>query len=223
MARPCRGGVFVTTATALRVSLEVGCDHEMCVQFAHPLYTQMSSGKYDDCSAFVIPESIDDWRASVRTARKRADRARRNGFYAEAIRREMHVEDIYRINTSASHRQGRPMSAGYLEVPTHTPLPNYPCGRHAVRCTGVFAPTGDLVAYLYMYRAGDLALVSQILGHDAWLQEEIMFPLFEKALEREIQNGAGVCIYNRHDSGTAGLRQFKEWLGFREERIEWAR
>ena len=53
--------------------------------------------------------------------------------------------------------------------------------------TGVWDTDGrDLVAYLVMIRAGELALVSQILGHFDHLENEIMYLLFQHALEREI-------------------------------------
>lgn len=77
-----------------------------------------------------------------------------------------------------------------------------------------------LVAYITTYRSGDLVLVSQILGHADHLENEVMYLLFAGALEREIAE-AGFVVYNRHDSGTEGLRFFKERLGFREEAVEW--
>ena len=111
------------------------------------------------------------------------------------------------------------MSHGYLERQEFSPLPDYRCDRHAIRTTGVFHVDDDrpvCVAYLTMYRVGDLALVSQILGHGAHERYEVMFLLFEKALEREIGLGDGFVVYNRHDSGTDGLRTFKGFLQFRE-------
>jgi hypothetical protein len=73
-----------------------------------------------------------------------------------------------------------------------------------------------------MIRSGDLALVSQILGHAAHLDNEIMWLLFAHALEREITaDPNGIVVYNRHDSGTNGLRWWKEHVGFREQVLEW--
>ncbi len=83
--------------------------------------------------------------------------------------------------------------------------------------------TGYLVGYLTMIRCGELALVSQILGHAEHLEHEIMYQLFAGALSREVRaDPFGVCVYNRHDSGTDGLRFFKERLGFEEAAVEWA-
>ena len=208
----------VLVDVTLGVSLELGC----CRDVDDSLYLQMSGGKYGECAVLPIPDSLEDWRSAHKTARKRADRAYGRGYVAATLERERFADDIYAINISASHRQGRPMAGGYLHHTEFSPLPIYPCSRHAVRTTGVWAPDGHVVAYLVMLRQGDLALVSQILGHAAHLDREVMWLLFEQALRREIMADAdGVVVYNRHDSGTDGLRWWKERVGFREARVEW--
>lgn len=184
----------------------------------------MSAGGYGECSVLPIPGSLEEWRAAHKTARKRADRAYARGYVADVLPRERYADDLYEVNTSVSHRQGRPMTGGYLHRTEFSPLPDYPCARHATRITGVWAPDGHVVAYLVMLRSGGLALVSQILGHAAHLDREVMWLLFEHALSREIAaDRDGVVVYNRHDSGTDGLRWWKERAGFREMTVEWLR
>ncbi len=202
----------------VRVSLELGC----CPDTDAGLFAQMSGGAYQECSVLPIPASLDGWRTEHKTARKRADRAYARGYVADALPRERYADDIHAINTSASYRQGRPMSNGYRHRQEFSPLPLFACARHATRVTGVWAPGGHVVAYLVMLRQGDLALVSQILGHADHLEHEVMWLLFEHALGREIAaDRDGVVIYNRHDSGTDGLRWWKERVGFREDAVEW--
>ena len=209
----------MTTATAVRISLEV--DHEgACGDLARPLLLQLSEG-YEECAVLPVPGSLEAWREARRTARKRAARAYRRGYHAGPLKRETWAEDMYEINVSRSHRQGRPMASGYRRREVMSPLPDYPCGRHCVRATGVWTDNGHLVAYLMMYRVGELALVSQILGHGDHERNEIMFLLFEDALRREIDQG-GVVVYNRWDSGTDGLREFKSRLGFEPAGVVWA-
>jgi hypothetical protein len=128
---------------------------------------------------------------------------------------------MFAINTSLARRQGRPMTDSYLQPPDVTPLPDYPCDRHAIRPYGVFH--GDqLRAYLFLYRAGELALVSSILGHGAYLADNIMYLLVAEMLEVESAYGPGTVVYNRHDSGTDGLRFFKERVGFTATEVLWA-
>lgn len=209
------------TMTATEISLEIGCDHDACAELAFPLHKQLAEGHYDLCSVMKIPSSVASWRAERRTARKRADRSARRGYTFQAIRRHERADEIHAINVSAPKRQGRPMSSGYHARPSETPLPTYPCERHRVSTYGVEDATGLLVAYLWLYRAGQLGLVSQILGHAAHLENEIMFLLFEGMLGAESADPEGFIVYNRHDSGTDGLRFFKERVGLAETTVEW--
>lgn len=211
----------MTTAVALAVSLEVGCTvDDRCSRFAQPTFEQMSSGRYDECSVQPVPESLDEWETEHGTASKRARRALKRGYYATRYRREQWTDHIHAINTSMDERQGRPMTSGYSVRQQVGPLPEYRCHRHAIRTWGVFAPSRDLVGYMTLYRVGELVLVSQILGHGDHLRNEIMWLLFAVGLEGEVGN-PGTVVYNRHDSGTDGLRWFKERLGFRPMAVEW--
>lgn len=207
-------------ATAVRISLEIGCDFAECSKLAVPLLEQLDSGDYDRCSVLPIPTSIDEYLGEHRTARKRATRSGRRGYLAHVLKREEHADEIYEINRSSRIRQGRRMSQPYLERQTFSPLPDFPCERHAIRTTGI-SLDGVLVGYIAIYRCGELALVSQILGHAEHLENEIMYQLFAAALTRELPAGPGVVVYNRHDSGTDGLRFFKERLGFEEAAVSW--
>lgn len=207
-------------AEKTRISLEVACDYPECATFAFPLERQLSGGGYDHCSIMELPADLADWRREHRTARKRADRCQRRGYRFTEISRREREEEIYLINTSIDLRQGRPMSDGYRHKPIYGD--DYsPCPRHGVHPYGVEEPDGTLVAYLFIYRAGDLALVSQILGHHRYLKDEIMWLLWQGMLEHELV-APGFVVYNRHDSGTEGLRFFKEHVGLREAAVEWA-
>jgi hypothetical protein len=210
----------VTVATAIDIALEVECPFDpRCGDFASPLLLQLRFG-YEECSVLPIPTSVEEWASEHRTARKRASRASNRGYIVRDFRREEHEDEIYAINTSLAMRQGRPMSYGYIRRPSFSPLPDYPCPRHGIRTLGVFDARGTLVAYLFLYRAGDLALVSSILGHGDNLADDVMYLLFRGIVEREAGN-RGFFVYNRHDSGTEGLRYFKSKLGFEPQGVEW--
>jgi hypothetical protein len=205
--------------TATRIGLEVSCQDPVCTQFAHPLFEQLREG-YDECAVLLL-ESVWAWRQAHRTARKRADRAARRGYVFAPVARHERADEVQAINLSASHRQGRQMSAGYLQPPTTTPLPDYPCARHGVHTYGVEDSAGLLAAYSWVYRAGDLALVSQILGHADHLDSEIMYLLVQGVVAAESPLG-GFLVYNRFDSGTDGLRFFKTRCGFDRTQVEWS-
>jgi len=207
------------TLTATRISLEA--EHEEpCASLARPLLLQLMQG-YETCSVLPMPSSVEAWRDEHRTARKRSDRATRLGYGFREIAREEYCEDIFAINTSLEERQGRPMSKGYREAQNFLPLQDYPCERHAIRTYGVVDDRGALVAYLWLYRSGDLALVSSILGHGEHLANDVMYLLFQGVVKAQADIG-GYFVYNRHDSGTDGLRYFKDKLGFEPMEVRWA-
>jgi hypothetical protein len=168
-----------------------------------------------------VPHSVDVWRAENRTARKRANHAKNLGYEFREIQREEYNDDITAIDISKAERQGRPMSSAYREPKNYLPLLDYPCPRHAVRTYGVVSDRGTLVAYLWLYRAGELALVSSILGHGEHLSNDVMYLLFQGVVGAESDQG-GYFVYNRHDSGTDGLRYFKDKLGFEPMEVVWA-
>lgn len=213
------------TATAtLPIALETDCPHNLCQRFVQPLYDQMSGGKFNRCAAMPLPADMEEWSAEHRTARKRAHRASRRGYSFGVVFREDHADELFKINTSAERRQGRPMSESYLKRYEYAPLPDYPCERHQVRTYGVTSPAGDLVAYLWLYVAGQLRLCSSIIGHAAHLDNEIMYLLFRGMLQAEVERDPdGVVVYHRWDNGTDGLRFYKERVGLRDTEIGWAR
>lgn len=208
-------------ATQVEISLETCCDFSECSAFAFPLLKQLSVGGYDECSVMPIPYDVGEWREAHRTARKRADRAARRGYRFVVVARHERADELWAINVSAPVRQKRPMSVGYLERPSETPLPDYPCARHAVRTYGVEDADGTLVAYLWLYRAGQLALVSQILGHADHLANEVMYLLWQGMVASESADPDGFIVYNRHDSGTDGLRFYKERVGLCATEVDW--
>lgn len=206
------------TLTATRIGLETACTDPVCTQFSWPLLDQLSEG-YEECAVLPL-RGRPAWREEHRTARKRADRAERRGYVFNRIKRHLHPDEIFAINTSASHRQGREMAAGYRQPVSTEPLPDYPCRRHGVHTYGVFHGE-TLVAYAFIYRSGDLALVSQILGHAQHLDQEVMYLLVQGVVQWESPLG-GFLVYNRYDSGSDGLRFFKDRCGFAPTRVEWS-
>ncbi len=207
------------------VSLVGGCAEARCLEMAATMSMKLDVPKYRlGVSIMPVPGSLEEWRAGHRTARKRADRSRRLGYEFGVIDRRDYADDIYAINTSLEMRQGRPMSEGYRTRKVPGGLPDYPCARHSIQTFGVleeFVLGSPLRAYLTLYRVNDLALVSMILGHGDCLRNDIMYLLFAGVVEHEAGNG-GWFYYNRHDSGTEGLRYYKERLGFRAGDVAWS-
>lgn len=202
------------------VVVDLGVDHARpdCLEFSWKLHRQLSDGYTRAVSVMQIPEYVADWRDAHRTARKRADRAQRLGYRFDVIDRRAYEDDIFRINTSKTERQGRPMSPAYLS-PHRFGEEVMVCPEHHVYPYGVLK--GDrLAAYLWLYRCGELAMVSSILGHADDLTNDVMYLLLAGAISSQIELG-GTLFYNLHASGTDGLRYFKERIGFEARDVEW--
>lgn len=207
--------------TRLGCSLEIDCVPRECRRWVLPLYEQMAGGQFDRMAAMPLPD-IDEYVETHRTARKRANRCEARGYTFHVVRREEHSDELHAINISADRRQGRPMSESYTKHYAYGPLPEYRCERHQVRTYGVKAPDGALVAYLWLYVAGQLRLCSTIIGHAAHLGNEVMYLLFRGMLEQEVERDPdGIVMYHRWDNGTDGLRFYKERVGLRDTAIEW--
>jgi hypothetical protein len=212
--------VSTAVATRTQIALEAACVTTGCREMAEKMHRQLDTEHYTTgVSILPLPSTFADWRAEHRTARKRADRAERLGYRFAEVDRAQFNDDIHAINTSKQERQGRPMSAGDLQRHNHGSLPDYPCERHRIHTYGVLE-CDRLRAYLSLYRIGDLGMVSMILGHGDHLANDVMYLLAAGVIEDQTRHG-GSLYYNRHDSGTDGLRYYKERLGFERTDIEW--
>lgn len=213
----------VLERTAVRIGMGLPCDYQSCVDHAEPLYRQLSVPRYSlGASVMACPDSLEEWQADHRTARKRAWRAERLGYTFAEVDYSQHADDLFVINTSLPERQGRPMTAGYTSRRAYGPLMSAQtrCERHRTHTYGVLTRS-KLVAYLTLHRAGDLGMISMILGHGDHLRNDIMYLLAAGMIEDQAGRG-GVLFYNRHDSGTDGLVYFKERIGFRPADLEWS-
>ena len=201
----------------------IPCWHDACSGFAEPLYKQLTTGRYDyPASLLQLPSLIEQWEMAHKTAAKRAADCVRRGYEFEEIDRTRYEDDVYAINTSTPRRQGRDMDPSYGERPKFSPLETDGCQFHRIFTYGVLQ-RGKLRAYAWVYRCMDLVLISQILGHVAHLEDNVMYLLMRGLLEDQINVGSGVAFYNRHDSGTDGLRFYKERCGFQPGRASWER
>ena len=85
------------------------------------------------------------------------------------IDRNNYIDDIYEINTSATIRQGREMSSGYLQKQnSYVNEPNY-------KYFGIINTDGKLLSYCNIGFYGEFALVVTLLGHKQYLNDGIMY------------------------------------------------
>lgn len=157
-------------------------------------------------------------------ARQNARYAAKHGYRYERIDRADWEDDLHALRSSAPFRQGREMPAAYMERQTYSHDIPSGCVRHGSTVHGVIGPDDHLAGYMQIVQCGEVARVNTILGHADQLADRIMWLLMVEAVKWHIDEcHARFFLYYTHASGHGpGLRYFKERLGFRPHRVEWA-
>jgi hypothetical protein len=179
-------------------------------------------GRYQyRCSIIALPDTFEEYLAGAAGAytRRKLRRAARDGYRFAEIDPNDHLDDIFAINTSLKERQGREMDEAYRNRPEPWPPPRHGCPRHREVWYGVLKDR--LVAYTWVYQVGEMCLFNRILGHGAHLDSGIMYTLVAGSIADLMPAGLRYAMYERHTSGSEGLRYFKEKLGFRSYWVDW--
>lgn len=126
------------------------------------------------------------------------------------------TDAIYAVNISAEVRQGRVMDESYRNKFT-----DYPVNQNN-SYYGVFL-NEQLVAYLWVVRSGELAVLNRLLGHADHLNNGVMYHLVTGFVEQEFSSGSSVkyVMYDTFFGATEGLKMFKQRCGFKPWRVKW--
>jgi len=176
-------------------------------------------------SVAVLPATYEEWFQEVGYGtRRKVRRAEKLGYTFQEIDRDEYLDDMYEINHSLGQRQGREMGEAYQKRwGPFGPLPEQGCPRHRLLTYGVLKD-GKLVAYSWTNHTGEMFLLTTLLGHGDHLADGIMYFLIAGVVKDRIENaGARYAVYERHWSGTEGLRFWKEQMGFRPYLVTWLR
>lgn len=154
-------------------------------------------------------------------ARRKTNRARREGFKCEKALSMKYVDDIYAIHASTSIRQDHPVADNMLDI---NEIRNF-CEENTL-IHGVFDRNGKLKAYAAGVVCGEIFVLKRCIGHYDSLKYGIMFLLvFELLVEMvRYRQLHGIPLWIQHDmffARTAGARQFKKEAGFRPYRVKW--
>jgi hypothetical protein len=171
-------------------------------------------------------------------------KAERAGYVARPFLVQSHVHDIHAIRTSMPMRSAGPVLDYWLLKPEHIAEPatqrhdfGWPtCPMHWIIWWGVFLPepghrqgeveVGErLVAFVKMWRMGDIVHYTEIMGHKDHLDKGVML-LLHRAIVRwliagEVEAGRGtrLLLYGALEHGRAGLLTWKKRAGFRPARM----
>ncbi|MFI5262777.1 MAG: hypothetical protein ACHQZR_09520, partial [Candidatus Limnocylindrales bacterium] len=195
--------------------------------FMSPASAGAPFGRYQNaCSIIAITGTFEDYLAGPAGyyTRRKIRRAVREGYRFAEFDPDQHLDGIYAVNTSMDERQGRPMDDSYRTRPAPAAHAGEAgCPRHREPWFGVFKDE-QLVAYTHVLQVGDMCLFNRILGHGDHLEGGVMFQLVAGTIEALVATaGLRYAMYERHTSGTPGLRYFKERMGFRPYWVDWQR
>ncbi len=145
------------------------------------------------------------------TVNRKVGRAKRLGYYAKQFRRDNHIPDIFAVNTSMAQRGGKDMRNQFRRsiedmggYPTELkPLEAPVCPVHCQVHWGVFREVPghmqgeleigeELVGYINLFRYGNHAWYSTILGHGDHLQFGTMYLLHFAIVESLLNNDTGL-------------------------------
>ena len=175
-----------------------------------------------DLPLAMLPIGLPDYRKDILDAKSRnmIVKATRH-YYYQVFNYNYHLNEIYAINTSTPHRQGKPMSPGYLTRPEPIQIPYDLCGTsHRYVHIGGFDDASKLQAYCALAVVGEVAIINTILGHCDALPNGVMNGLIDYIVSY-LQTTTGVRYLNYLDMVNCGegLARFKRSVGFRSVQV----
>lgn len=207
-------------------------DHEKCVN----RYEKALNKKYYNngkplIAVATIPLSkyinYDNYYSNVsKTVREHYKKALKKGYEFKEIVKRNHIDDIIEINNSSESRQGKPMADSYTKMTPQSfggypneplQIPSIVCDCHHTRTFGVFKDE-KLVAYCVFVRDGNLCGYSQIIGHNEYLKDGIMYYMHINMMEIVFNKykGCDYFIYAGWKDGTDGLKFWKARTRFEQ-------
>jgi hypothetical protein len=168
-----------------------------------------------DLSAFPCRQAYLDHIKGKNEGGYHAKRALKRGYVFSEIDRNHYVDEIYAINTSLYHRQGRPMEGHYT-----TKQEYYDSLAH-FGYYGILDREGKLVAYANIGIYGNFAAFSQMLGLRN--NDGIMHLLLVEIICRLIDaRQVDYVMYDTFFGAQPGMRAFKTKLGFKPYRVRYS-
>lgn len=188
----------------------------------HPKY-KIIKNKTIGVMLFEIPKTIEEYEKQVsgkNSVMYYSRRCKKMNYFTDYFKKNDYLEDIYEINTSSEMRQGRTMSEHYLEeVPKEEE-------KESVSYFGVFTKEQKLVGYIRLINTKKIYIISQLLGHDKYQNDNIMYLILHDLIISLIEknNNCQDKIYLMYDTyfgGTIGIKLYKKRHAFRPYKVKW--
>jgi hypothetical protein len=220
-----RNGMLLLRLPSVRIGVggEPSCRsvYESLVS-RHPRYRLIQCKRWG-VALLELPESFEAYckggeRQALRTNRRKALSA---GLEVRPFDPLDSLEDVREVNASQAIRQGRPVFDDYLSVDA--------LRQHfsdTTRVRGAFTNEGRLIGYVDVRVCGDVFLMNRLLGHAEYLGSGVMYLLLSEVVRemidvRDQEHHPNWGMYDTYFGASAGLRYFKERLGFTPYRVRW--
>lgn len=188
----------------------------------HPKYKFIQNKRWG-VGLLQLPDIFGDYlkgkdKQALRTNRRRSIEL---GFSFEKFDPREYLDEVLAINTSMQVRQGDPMTPDYLNIEGLRIW-----AQDEPTIYGLFDANGVLKAYAHILIYGEVFVFSRLLGHADDLDRGIMYLLISEVvremIERKRKQGTPIwAMYDTFFGASAGLRYFKERLGFRPYKVRW--
>jgi hypothetical protein len=189
----------------------------------HPRLRLIQSKRWG-VALLAIPASFEEYLRDPHRAhlRREYNRATRSGLSFARVDPLIRLDEVLAINRSAAMRQGQRMHPDYLDADTVRAY-----FERSSDVFGVLDAQGVLRAYLCLRVCGEVACVERLLGHADSLHSGVMWVLLHGVI-RELASLRGEpgspawIMYDTFFGASAGMRQFKEWVGLEPYRVTWS-
>lgn len=153
--------------------------------------------------------------------RRKRNHALKSGYTFASFAAVDRVDEILAINASMPFRQGKTMHSDYLD-----PIKVRAFAERTGSLYGVFDQEGVLKGYAFTPVLGEVFVFSRLLGHEDDLEAGVMYLLVSQVINEMVarKNQAGYPIWAMYDTffgASAGLRYFKDKLGFAPHKVTW--
>lgn len=189
----------------------------------HPRYRIIQNKRWG-VGLLKLPDSFDIYLKGKEKEylRRKRNHALKSGYTFASFAAVSRVDEILAINASMPVRQGKTMHADYLN-----PIKVHAFAHGAGSLYGVFDREGVLKGYAFTPVIGEVFVFSRLLGHEDDLDAGVMYLLVSQVIKKMVarKNQAGYPLWAMYDTffgASAGLRYFKEKLGFAPHKVKWS-
>lgn len=188
----------------------------------HPKY-KIIRNKTLGVMLFNIPKTVEEYESLIsgkNSVMYYTRRCTKLGYYTDYFIKNDYLKEMYEINCSSECRQGREMSKQYLEeVPSEEV-------KDAISYFGVFTSEGKLVGYIRVINTPNLYVISQLLGHDKYQNDNIMYLILHDLIVSLIEKNKDCnkdiyFMYDTYFGGTQGIKLYKKRHAFKPYKVTW--